>query len=88
MYDPRQVAPTTKYKVDRRHTGDLYTTGSRVRVYDAPRANAKLLHTYDPGAIMVLLGYATGTPFVWVSPCNACEKGFALKSEFFKDSKI
>lgn len=79
--------PPPKYKVDRRGGGGLWTTGSTVRVFGAPKAGARLLTSYPAGAIMVLYGTATGTPYVWVSPCNACEKGYALKSEFFRGSK-
>lgn len=82
-FDP----PKTKYKVDRRGGGKLYTTGSTVRVYNAPKSGARLLRSYDRGAIMVLLGAATGTPYVWVSPCNACDPGFALRSEFMRGSQ-
>jgi hypothetical protein len=79
--------PPPKYKVDRKGGGGLWTTGSTVRVFGAPKAGARLLTSYPAGAIMVLYGTATGTPYVWVSPCNACEKGYALKSEFFRGSK-
>jgi hypothetical protein len=73
---------TSKYKIDKRSGGQLFTTTDKLRVLSAPKAGSKVLQEYDKGAIMAVLGEATGTGYLYVSPCNACENGFVSKTEF------
>jgi hypothetical protein len=51
-------------------------------VLSAPKPGSKILQEYRKGAMMAVLGEATGTGYLYVSPCNACERGFVLKTEF------
>ncbi len=76
-----------KYKIDKRGGGNLYTTTAKMDVLAEPKAGSKKLATYESGAMMVVIGAATGTGFVYVSPCNACDKGFVPKSEFMSKVK-
>jgi hypothetical protein len=86
--DGAQPKPqTTKYKIDKRGGGQLFTTTDKLQVLSAPKAGSKVLQEYDKGAIMAVLGEATGTGYLYVSPCNACEKGFVLKTEFLAKAK-
>lgn len=70
------------YKIDERGAGELATTTDKLQVLAAPRKGSKVLDEYDKGAMMAVLGEATGTGYLYVSPCNACENGFVLKTEF------
>ena len=72
---------TTKYKIDKRGGGQLFTTTDKLQVLSAPKAGSKVLDEYDKGAMMAVIGEATGTGYLYVSPCNACESGFVLKTE-------
>ena len=76
-----------KFPVTRLKDTELVTTTGKIDVYDAPKAGSKLLKTYDAGAWMTVLGEATGTEYLYVSPCNACESGYVAKSELRAKSK-
>ena len=78
---------TTKFEIDKRGGGELYTTTEKLQVLAAPKADSKVLDEYDKGAIMVVIGEAKGTGYLYVSPCNACEKGFVSKAEFQAKTK-
>jgi len=82
-----QGAPKPSFKVDKREAGKFVTTTDKIAVLDAPKAGSKVLQEYDKGAMMAVIGQATGTDYLFVSPCNACDHGYVLKSEFFAKSK-
>jgi hypothetical protein len=75
-------AKTAKYKIDKRGAGELFTTTDKLQVFAAPKAGSKVLQEYNKGAMMAVLGEATGTGYLYVSPCNACDSGFVSKIEF------
>jgi hypothetical protein len=77
---PGPQKPT--YKIDKRSSGELRTTTDKLKVLSAPKAGSKVLQEYDKGAMMAVLGEATGTGYLYVSPCNACANGFVSKTEF------
>jgi hypothetical protein len=81
------VIAADKYKIDKKGGGSLYTTTARIDIFAEPKPESKKLATYDPGAIMAVIGEATGTGFLYVSPCNACDKGFVPKAEFLSKAK-
>lgn len=58
-----------------------------VAVLAEPRRDSKTLHTYGAGAIMAVLGKATGTHYLYVSPCNACTSGYVPDTEFMARAK-
>lgn len=76
-----------KYKIDKSGGGQLFTTTDTLQVLSAPKADSKVLQTYDKGAMMAVIGEATGTGYLYVSPCNACENGFVSKTEFRAKTK-
>lgn len=81
------AAPSGKYAIDKRGGGNLYTTKASIDVLAEPKAGSKKLATYESGAIMVVIGKATGTDFLYVSPCKACDSGFVNRSEFMSKTK-
>jgi hypothetical protein len=59
--------------------GQLWTLARDVAVLAEPRRGAKVLRRYKARTEvteMVILGKARAAPFLYVSPCNACESGF------------
>ena len=84
---PPSMPHTTKYKIDERGGGQLATTTDKLQVLSAPKAGSKVLREYDKGAMMAVIGEATGTDYLYVSPCNACENGFVSKAEFQAKTK-
>jgi hypothetical protein len=82
-----KAPPTTKCKIDKREGGKLFTTTEKLEVLAAPKAGSKVLGEYDKGAMMAVIGEATGTGYLYVSPCNACESGFVSKAEFQAKTK-
>jgi hypothetical protein len=81
------VPQTSKYKIDERASGELVTTTDKLQVLSAPKVGSKVLDEYPKGAMMVVVGEATGTGYLYVSPCNACESGFVSKTEFQAKTK-
>lgn len=79
-------SPTTKYKIDKRGGGRVVTTTGKLQVLSAPKAGSPVLDEYDK-AMMVVIGDATGTGYVYVSPCNACQSGFVSKTELQAKTK-
>lgn len=77
-----KAPPAAKYKIDKRNGGKLFTTTAKLEVLAAPKAGSRVLGEYDKGAMMAVIGEATGTGYLYVSPCNACESGFVSKGEF------
>jgi hypothetical protein len=76
-----------KFKIDRHLGGRLYTTTAAMDVLAEPKSGSKTLQRYQAGAIMAVIGEATGTDYLYVSPCNACENGFVAKSIFMSNVK-
>ena len=54
----------------------LWTLVSDTPVLTSPSAAAAVLERYPIGTEMVIIGDARGTPYKYVSPCNACMSGF------------
>jgi hypothetical protein len=65
--------------------GELRGLAREIVVKATPTKDAVELQKYAAGTEVVVLGRASGTPYVYVSPCNACANGFveasALKPE-------
>lgn len=76
-----------KYRIDKKNGGNLYTMTAKIDVLSEPKVGGKKLATYESSAMMVVIGEAKGTGFLYVSPCNACEKGFVPKAEFMSKVK-
>jgi hypothetical protein len=59
--------------------GQLWTLTRDVAVLAEPKRGAKVLRRYKARTEvteMVILGKARAAPYLYVSPCNACESGF------------
>lgn len=56
--------------------GELWTLATDAAVLAAPEKGAQPLEEYPTGTTMVVLGTARGKPYQYVSPCNACRRGF------------
>lgn len=59
--------------------GQLWTLTRDVAVLAEPKRGAKVLRRYKVRTEvteMVILGKARAAPYLYVSPCNACESGF------------
>jgi hypothetical protein len=56
--------------------GGLWTLTKDTAVRTAPRNNAPVLDEYPEGTTVVVLGTARSGPYSYVSPCNACRRGF------------
>ncbi|MEX2149756.1 MAG: hypothetical protein WD793_06050 [Steroidobacteraceae bacterium] len=56
--------------------GGLWTLSKDAAVRAAPEAAAQLIDRYPAGTVMVVIGSARDAPFQFVSPCNACRRGF------------
>jgi hypothetical protein len=76
-----------KYKIDKMNGGKLYTMTAKIDVLSEPKMGVKKLATYEPGAMMAVIVEAKGTDFLYVSPCNACDKGLVPKAEFMSKVK-
>ncbi|MDP9198356.1 MAG: hypothetical protein M3O07_03960 [Pseudomonadota bacterium] len=42
----------------------------------APESSAQILDEYEEATAMVVIGAARDASFQFVSPCNACRRGF------------
>lgn len=87
MYPSPPMPITKKYSLDRKGWGNLCTTTASIKLLVDPRKDSKALQEYPAGAIMVVIGKAKGTDYLYISPCNVCENGFALKSEFLPSAE-
>ena len=57
--------------------GTLMTLAKDSAVYDAPGGKkAQVLDEYPVGTSMLVIGTAREGPYTFVSPCNACRRGF------------
>jgi hypothetical protein len=56
--------------------GGLMTLTQDASVLDAPGKRGQALDQYPIGTAMVVLGTARDAPYSFVSPCNACRRGF------------
>jgi hypothetical protein len=58
----------------------LYPFVAATTVRAAPSADARDVGQYDAGIEAAIIGTAERADYYYVSPCNACESGFVLKS--------
>ncbi len=56
--------------------GGLMTLKQAAPVLDAPGKRGQVLDEYPIGTAMVVIGKARDAPYTFVSPCNACRRGF------------
>jgi hypothetical protein len=56
--------------------GGLMTLTQDAPVLDAPGKKGQMLDEYPIGTAMVVIGKARDAPYTFVSPCNACRRGF------------
>lgn len=56
--------------------GGLWTLTKDAPVRAAPAKNGPVIDEYETGTAMVVLGSARAKPYQYVSPCNACRRGF------------
>lgn len=56
--------------------GGLWTLTRDSGVLTAPGKNGTVIDEYPAGTAMVVLGSARDQPYQYVSPCNACRRGF------------
>jgi hypothetical protein len=56
--------------------GGLMTLTQDAPVLDAPDPKGQMLDEYPIGTAMVVIGAARDAPYTFVSPCNACRRGF------------
>ena len=56
--------------------GGLMTLTQDSAVLDAPGKKGQVLDEYPVGTAMIVIGTARGAPYSFVSPCNACRRGF------------
>jgi len=56
--------------------GGLRTLTKDASVRTAPKPNAPVLDEYPEGTTVVVIGTARTGPYSYVSPCNACRRGF------------
>ena len=56
--------------------GGLWILNKDAPVVSAPKKGATVIDEYPAETAMVVLGNARGQPYQYVSPCNACRKGF------------
>lgn len=69
------------FAVQRWPAARLVTPAHGVAVLAAPKVGGRVIGEYDGAAIFAVFGEVSGTGFVAVSPCNACENGFVLKRD-------
>lgn len=53
-----------------------------ITVYVAPKQGSKIDYRYDQNAIMDYIGDIGKSKYGYVRPCNACNAGYVLKTEF------
>lgn len=56
--------------------GGLMTLNQDAPVLDAPSKKGQVLDEYPMATAVVVIGKARDSPYVFVSPCNACRRGF------------
>jgi hypothetical protein len=56
--------------------GGLWTLTRDAPILASPEPEGHVLDEYTVGTAVVVIGNARGSPFKFVSPCNACRRGF------------
>ncbi|MGH8251979.1 MAG: hypothetical protein ACREVI_15020 [Steroidobacteraceae bacterium] len=56
--------------------GGLRRLARDAPILDAPAKVAQVLDEYPVGTAVIVIGNARGAPYQFVSPCNACRRGF------------
>jgi hypothetical protein len=56
--------------------GGLMTLIQDAAVIDAPKKKGQVLDEYPVGTVVIVIGTARDAPYSFVSPCNACRRGF------------
>jgi hypothetical protein len=57
-------------------SGGIMTLTQDSAVIDAPGAKGQVIEEYPIGTAMIVIGAAREGPYSFVSPCNACRRGF------------
>jgi hypothetical protein len=57
-------------------SGGLQTLAKKAAVRAAPESGGQVLDEYAEGTTVVVIGSARDAPYQFVSPCNACRRGF------------
>ncbi|HEY7753828.1 MAG TPA: hypothetical protein VH856_08430 [Steroidobacteraceae bacterium] len=65
--------------------GGLWTLTKDTAVRTAPNRTAPVLDEYPEGTTVVVIGTARSGPYSYVSPCNACRRGFVETALLRKD---
>jgi hypothetical protein len=63
--------------------GGLMTLTQDAALLDAPGKRGQMLDEYPVGTTVVVIGNARDAPYAFVSPCNACRRGF-VETGFLK----
>jgi hypothetical protein len=61
--------------VDRKNEG-FWTLTRDMPLLESPAADAAILDHYPKGTEVIVIGRSRDTPYLYVSPCNACSNGF------------
>ena len=56
--------------------GGLMTLTADSAVFDAPGKSGQAIEEYPAGTAVIVIGTAREGPYSFVSPCNACRRGF------------
>jgi hypothetical protein len=56
--------------------GGLWTLNSNAAVLTAPSKDGQTIDEYPAGTTVVVMGNSRDGPYKYVSPCNACRRGF------------
>jgi len=64
--------------------GGLWTLTKDSAVRTAPAKSGQVIDEYPAGTAMVVLGSARSGPYQYVSPCNACRRGFVETASLAK----
>lgn len=66
--------------------GHLWTLAKDSGVLVAPEMGSQVLDDYPAGTAMLVIGTAREGPYKYVSPCNACRRGFVETALLKKES--
>lgn len=58
----------------------LHVLADETALLATPEPHGAEITRYGPGTEVAIIGTARGRDHYYVSPCNACEKGFVVKS--------
>lgn len=64
--------------------GGLWTLTRDAAIRASPEAEGQVLDEYPPGTAVVVIGNARDAPYRFVSPCNACRRGFVETAALVK----